>query len=132
MGVLGYRRLSVQIAIRNPQSAISLHFMAVQVIAWAPTHAGRILDQRLLPETTQYRDLNDAQAVGEAIRTLQVRGAPLIGIAAAMGVVADLRVARGASREAFLERLAAVSEQLGATRPTAVNLRWALRRMVDT
>src|SRR5438128_1198282 len=64
-----------------------------------------------------------------AIRTLQVRGAPLIGIAAAMGLVAGTRELRGAPREEFLGRLAELARLLAATRPTAVNLRWALERM---
>ncbi len=117
--------------IRNPQSAISLGAMSIQSVTWSPSGAVRILDQRLLPETARYRDLENADAVGDAIRTLQVRGAPLIGIVAAMGLVADLRGARTVPREAFLARLGATAERLGATRPTAVNLRWALHRMTD-
>src|SRR4051794_6296859 len=56
-------------------------------IAWTPSHGVRILDQTLLPTEEAYRDLETVEAVAEAIRTLRVRGAPLIGIAAAMGVV---------------------------------------------
>src|SRR5206468_7946886 len=63
------------------------------------------------------------------IRTLQVRGAPLIGIAAAMGLVAGTRELRRAPREEFLGRLAELARLLAATRPTAVNLRWALERV---
>lgn len=103
--------------------------MTVQAVTWSPSSAVRVLDQRLLPETTLYRDLENADAVADAIRTLEVRGAPLIGIVAAMGLVADLRGVRPLPRDAFLTRLAAAAEQLGATRPTAVNLRWALQRM---
>jgi len=93
-------------------------------IAWTPDHAVRILDQTLLPGEEQYLDLDTVDAVAEAIRTLRVRGAPLIGIAAAMGVTLPLR--RG---PASLEAVCAASATLGATRPTAVNLRWALGRM---
>ena len=103
--------------------------MSVQAITWAPSGAVRILDQRLLPDTTVYRDLDSADAVAEAIRTLQVRGAPLIGIAAAMGLVTELRVARAGPRQAFLERLTDAANLLGRSRPTAVNLHWALQRM---
>ena len=95
-----------------------------QPIAWTPDFAVRILDQTLLPGTETYRTLETVDAVAEAIRTLRVRGAPLIGIAAAMGVTLALR--RGA---ATLETVCAASAALGATRPTAVNLRWALGRM---
>src|SRR5206468_11962503 len=89
----------------------------------------RIIDQRALPEAEITRDLESAEAVAEAIRTLQVRGAPLIGIAAAMGLVAALREHRTAPRAAFLARAAQVSDLLANARPTAVNLRWALHRM---
>ena len=89
----------------------------------------RVLDQRALPEAQIERDLESAEAVADAIRHLEVRGAPLIGIAAAMGLVAGTRDLRGAAREAFLARLARLVDLLGAARPTAVNLRWALDRM---
>src|SRR3989449_11534268 len=116
---------------RVPRSTFRVMFrsMSVQAIAWSPTGAVRIIDQRALPEARIERDLESAEAVAEAIRTLQVRGAPLIGIAAAMGLVAATRGQRGASREAFLARLAQLAPLLANTRPTAGNLRWALDRM---
>src|SRR6266849_677933 len=103
--------------------------MSVQAIAWSPSGAVRIVDQRALPEARIERDLEGAEAVADAIRTLQVRGAPLIGIAAAMGLVAELRRERGAPRAEFLARVAELVPVLAATRPTAANLRWALNRM---
>jgi methylthioribose-1-phosphate isomerase len=103
--------------------------MSVQAIAWSPTGAVRVIDQRALPEAEIERDLESAEAVADAIRTLQVRGAPLIGIAAAMGLVAGTRELRGAPRDAFLARIDQVARLLAATRPTAVNLKWALDRM---
>jgi methylthioribose-1-phosphate isomerase len=104
--------------------------MSVQAIAWAPSGAVRVVDQRALPETHVTRDLESIAAVADAIATLQVRGAPLIGIAAAMGLVAGLRAERGTSRDVFQERLTAAAARLVATRPTAVNLRWAVDRVV--
>ncbi len=103
--------------------------MAVQAIAWSPSGAVRIVDQRALPEDFVTRDLETAEAVAAAIRALQLRGAPLIGIAAAMGLVVGLRDRRAAPRDAFLARLEELIALLAATRPTAVNLRWALDRM---
>jgi len=103
--------------------------MPVQAIAWSPSGAVRIVDQRALPETKIERDLETGDAVADAIRTLQVRGAPLIGIAAAMGLVAGTRDLRAAPRDRFLAGLDELVRLLGATRPTAVNLRWALDRM---
>src|SRR5256712_2147135 len=103
--------------------------MSVQAIAWSASGAVRILDQRALPEAEIMRDLESAEAVADAIRTMQVRGAPLIGIAAGMGLVAGTRDGRGSPRAAFLDRLAPIVALLGVARPTAVNLRWVLDRM---
>lgn len=102
----------------------------IQAISWSPTGAVRILDQRALPESELSRDLDTAEVVAEAIRTLQVRGAPLIGIAAAMGLVAATRDQQKLSRADFLLRLKQLAAVLGNARPTAVNLRWAIDRMV--
>src|SRR5438132_9330919 len=85
----------------------------IQAISWLPSGAVRILDQRALPEAEIMRDLESAEAVADAIRTLQVRGAPLIGIAAAMGLVAGTRDGRGSPRAAFLGRLAPLVALLG-------------------
>lgn len=103
--------------------------MPIEAITWSPSGAVRVVDQRGLPEVARHRDLDSVDAVVEAIRTMQVRGAPLIGIAAAMGLVAGLRDARRAPRAEFLTALDGAARRLGATRPTAVNLRWALDRM---
>ncbi len=90
-------------------------------IGWTPSHTIRILDQTLLPGEERRLELTSVEAVAEAIRSLRVRGAPLIGIAAAMGVVVGGRTLADVKR---------VCETLGATRPTAVNLHWALDRML--
>ncbi len=84
----------------------------------------RILDQTRLPWTVEILRLTQEEEVAHAIRSMQVRGAPLIGAVAAYGLALALR--RDAS-DAALERVAAM---LGDTRPTAVNLRWALDRML--
>ena len=115
--------------LRIPHSTFRIA-MSVQAIAWSPSGAVRIVDQRALPEARIERDLESGEAVADAIRTLQVRGAPLIGIAAAMGLVAGTRELRAAPRAPFLARVHQLAALLGATRPTAVNLRWALDRMV--
>src|SRR5437899_6787055 len=125
------RRATRALEFRIPHSAFRISFrsMSVQAIAWSPTGAVRIVDQRALPEARIERDLESAEAVAEAIRTLQVRGAPLIGIAAAMGLVAGTRELRAAPRETFLACLPRLVRLLAAARPTAANLRWALDRL---
>src|SRR3989449_4239592 len=117
------------VPLPTPHSPRSLERMPVQAIAWTRSGAVRIVDQRALPEAHIERDREGAAAMVEAIRTLQVRGAPLIGIAAAMGLVAGLRDERGARRQRFLARVEELAAPLAAARPTAVNLRWALDRM---
>ncbi|HXO86650.1 MAG TPA: S-methyl-5-thioribose-1-phosphate isomerase [Gemmatimonadales bacterium] len=104
--------------------------MPIQPISWSPSGAVRIIDQRALPSSVITHDLETAEAVADAIRTLQVRGAPLIGIAAAMGVVAATRDQRAAPRADFVQNVQQLAGLLGTARPTAVNLRWALDRMV--
>ena len=83
----------------------------------------RAIDQTLLPQRFETRTLPDVESVAEAIRSMRVRGAPLIGAAAAIGIVLALREDPS---DPALERAA---ELLLATRPTAVNLRWAVERM---
>ena len=103
--------------------------MPIQAISWSPSGAVRIIDQRALPDAEITRDLESAESVADAIKQLQVRGAPLIGIAAAMGLVTALREERGAARDDFLERMREIAKLLADSRPTAVNLGWALARM---
>jgi len=94
---------------------------------WRPSdddRSIRIFDQTHFPWNVQILELRDADAVAEAITTMQVRGAPLIGAVAAYGLVFALQ--DDASDEA-LDKAAAF---LIATRPTAINLRWAIERMV--
>ncbi|SEQ68120.1 methylthioribose-1-phosphate isomerase [Solimonas aquatica] len=93
---------------------------AVNPILWNGEFL-RLLDQRLLPAQLQYLDCRSAGDVAHAIHEMAVRGAPAIGIAAAYGLVMALREAPDA-----LDR---ASQVLADSRPTAVNLRWALERM---
>src|SRR6266851_2424535 len=85
-----------------------------------------MIDQRLLPGREVIRTYRDYRGVAEAIRTMVIRGAPAIGVAAAMGVALGIK---GFSGERALIRFALVAKTLKATRPTAVNLAWAVARM---
>ncbi len=102
-------------------------------LAWQGGEDGllRILDQTRLPLETVYRDCTTVEDVWEAIRTLRVRGAPAIGVAAAYGLCLGLRPHRSAAAEIFHARLDEVGRYLCACRPTAVNLAWAVRRATD-
>src|SRR5260370_986658 len=77
----------------------------------------------------EYRDCRSLEEIWEAIRCLRVRGAPAIGIAAALGVVLGMQRFKDRSRGAYVHRLWEVTEYLRTSRPTAVNLFWALERM---
>jgi methylthioribose-1-phosphate isomerase len=89
----------------------------------------RIIDQTRLPVQFVEIDCRDVPAVWEAIKVLRVRGAPAIGIAAAYGVCLGLQDVMNADEPAFSRRLHEVVDYLATSRPTAVNLFWALDRM---
>ena len=97
-------------------------------IAWEKGTVSMI-DQRRLPLEEHYVRCATSEEVARAIETMVIRGAPAIGVAAAMGVALGAREVEAASPEAFLGGLEKVIERLAATRPTAVNLFWALARM---
>jgi methylthioribose-1-phosphate isomerase len=88
-----------------------------------------LLDQTLLPNREKYLTITDYHDVVQSIRRLAVRGAPAIGIAAAFGVVLGALSSRAPALKPFKTELKTVIKQLGATRPTARNLFWALDRM---
>ncbi len=102
-----------------------------RTIAWIGGADGhvRLLDQTLLPTEVVYRDCRTVEEIWEAIRTLRVRGAPAIGIAAAMGVVLGMQDFSRRERGSYAQRLKEVTDYLRTSRPTAVNLFWALERL---
>jgi methylthioribose-1-phosphate isomerase len=97
-------------------------------VAWHEDRV-RLLDQRRLPEELVYLDCRNYREVAEAIRTLAVRGAPAIGIAAAMGLALGATSLADVPSDEFPSRLSKIADELASTRPTAVNLFWALDRM---
>jgi methylthioribose-1-phosphate isomerase len=99
--------------------------MAVMTIEWRADTV-RMIDQRLLPAREVIRTYRDYRGVAEAIRTMVIRGAPAIGVAAAMGVALGIKGTAGAKAK---KRFEVVAKALKATRPTAVNLAWAVDRM---
>lgn len=88
-----------------------------------------LIDQTLLPGQLAEIECRHVEVVWEAIRSLRVRGAPAIGIAAAYGVCVDLQKHLAQDRRSFLARFDEVTAYLASSRPTAVNLFWALDRL---
>ena len=89
-----------------------------------------IIDQTKLPNALELLALKTQAEIWEAIRSLKVRGAPAIGVAAAYGLYLAAKEIETASQEEFLVRLRAAADYLNGSRPTAVNLSWALWRMM--
>ncbi len=89
----------------------------------------RMLDQTKLPLETVYNDCRDYQTVARGIKELWVRGAPAIGVAAAMGLALGAQQIPASTFEEFWPKFEEICAQMAATRPTAVNLFWAIERI---
>lgn len=100
----------------------------VPTVEWRDGHV-RILDQSVLPGDVRFLECTDYTEVAEAIRELKVRGAPAIGVTAALGIALGAQQYRQQDVDGFHRHLDAVCAVLSATRPTAVNLFWAVDRM---
>ncbi len=100
-----------------------------RTIAW---EGGKllILDQTRLPQEETYLELDDYGQVADAIRRLSIRGAPAIGVAAAYGLALAARADASSSKEHLLRELRRAAQVLASTRPTAVNLMWAVERIL--
>jgi methylthioribose-1-phosphate isomerase len=104
--------------------------MRTRAFEWAPSSRLRLLDQTLLPGEERWIEVDSVDGIVEAIRALRVRGAPAIGITAAMCLVAAMRNVTAGPRGAFLALIERSAATIQAARPTAVNLGWAMERMV--
>ena len=104
---------------------------SIETLRWEGDTDGQLvlIDQTRLPVEFVEWTCRDAEAVWEAIRSLRVRGAPAIGIAAAYGVCLGLKSVRQSDEKTFFSRLDQVASYLATSRPTAVNLFWALDRI---
>lgn len=104
----------------------------VETLRWEGGRPGfvRLLDQTLLPEETVSLDVRSVDAMHDAIRRLAVRGAPAIGVAAAFGVLLGVQLLQGETPERVAQVTRDAAARLATSRPTAVNLFWALERMV--
>ena len=102
--------------------------MPVETVAWKGGRM-RVVDQTLLPGELKYIFCDTVEEVWEAIRHLKVRGAPAIGIAAAFGILVGIRDIRYETTEELESKVREIADYLATSRPTAVNLFWALERM---
>jgi methylthioribose-1-phosphate isomerase len=100
----------------------------IKTVEWTKDGV-RMLDQRLLPSQEIYLMLRSYDEVAEAIRKMVIRGAPAIGVAAAMGIALGASQSVGTSVADLEDDLGYICDVMGKTRPTAVNLFWAIERM---
>src|SRR5262249_18469978 len=100
----------------------------IKTIEWTDEGV-RMIDQRKLPTVEEYPVFKTYRDVADAIRTMVVRGAPAIGVAAAMGVALGVRDSRAQTIVELREEFNEITKTLASTRPTAVNLFWAIERM---
>src|SRR5207253_10152445 len=104
------------------------HITMIKTIEWTDEGV-RMIDQRKLPTVEEYPVFKTYQEVAEAIRSMVVRGAPAIGVAAAMGVALGVRDSKAKDIAQLREEFNEITTTLASTRPTAVNLFWAIDRM---
>lgn len=102
--------------------------MKIETLRWSGDCL-EMIDQRVLPAKFEYLRFSDAQSVADGIRTMVVRGAPAIGVAAAYGVALEAIALSNLSKSDFEKGLLTGIDALAQSRPTAVNLFWALERM---
>src|SRR5207253_11142073 len=117
--------------LKNRPTILGPDMDSPRTITWIGDTDGfvRLIDQTLLPTRLEFRDCRTVEEIWEAIRNLRVRGAPATGVAAAMGVVLGMQSLEDRTRGAYWHRLREVTAYLRTSRPTAVNLFWALDRM---
>jgi methylthioribose-1-phosphate isomerase len=102
--------------------------MIIKTIEWKDDKV-IMLDQRRLPTKEEYNTYEDYVGVANAIKSMVIRGAPAIGVAAAMGVALGAMGVAVDNFDEYYRRIEGICERLAATRPTAVNLFWAIERM---
>jgi len=110
-------------------------FFSLRTVMWEQGRHGRgrvkMIDQSLLPGRFLYRSYDNWKDVADAIKRLVIRGAPAIGVAAAMGVAVTAANSKATSREQLQLELEKAASGLRATRPTAVNLFWGIDRVME-
>src|SRR6266516_4120365 len=119
---------------RHGQVRFPLHFttqqntLMIKTVEWT-SEGVSMLDQRLLPNEEKYLMLRSYEEVADAIRKMVVRGAPAIGVSAAMGLALGASQSVGTSVADLEEDFNYICDAMSRTRPTAVNLFWSIERM---
>jgi methylthioribose-1-phosphate isomerase len=106
-------------------------FFTLRSVLWDDGRV-RMIDQTLLPQRLVYKDFERWEDVADAIRNMVVRGAPAIGVAAAMGVALAAQSSKASTREGLLKDMERAASGLRSTRPTAVNLFWGIERVMNS
>lgn len=114
----------------TPLIFFSKRLKMVKTIEWKEDRV-LILDQTKLPSEIVYLECTDYQMIADAIKRLSIRGAPAIGIAAAMGIALGAQGIRAENFDEFIKKLNPIIETFINTRPTAVNIQWAANRIKD-
>ena len=104
--------------------------MTIPTIAWS-NGAVKLIDQTILPGKFKVITCRDVKTLWQAIKTLQVRGAPAIGVAAGFGVLLGINPFKGEDRKRFVAEFEKISTYVGSSRPTAMNLFNVLTEMKD-
>ena len=99
-------------------------------VTWTSSGTVRLIDQTRLPTEEVYVECQTVEEVADAIRSMRVRGAPAIGVTAAMGLALGAQTVSAGTFKEFFKTLEGMASLLTQTRPTAVNLAWAVRRLL--
>ena len=100
----------------------------IKTLEWTPEGV-RFIDQTRLPTEEVYVTCKTYQEVAAAIRNMVVRGAPALGVTAAMGIALGMSQSDGADAKALRREFEQIAQTIAATRPTAINLFWGIERM---
>ncbi|MHA1233671.1 MAG: S-methyl-5-thioribose-1-phosphate isomerase [Promethearchaeota archaeon] len=98
-------------------------------IEWTVDNKVKMIDQTLLPHKLEFLEFDDFRSVAKSIKVMNIRGAPAIGVAAAMGMALATIEYKGLAKEKFLKKMEEAAEVIRSTRPTASNLFWAVNRI---
>src|ERR1035438_1379382 len=116
--------------VRKTLQATSLRKLMIQTLEWTDKGV-RFIDQTKLPMEETYVTCKTHEQVADVIRNMVVRGAPAIGVAAAMGIALGVSNSKAESTGDLKRDFDQICDLIGKTRPTAVNLFWAIRRMQE-